>query len=139
MQVWVTLGSMDSFPLTLAITIATSQTNGFGTHFSDCDSCLNNSGAYTIGLVQTLHFSKFVPVFLHQNGLKKFRMPNFGCSNFFQSFCTKKKKKKKKIGTPNFGHSKFLPVFLHQNGLKNLEHPILAVPNFFQSFCTKMV
>ena len=64
--------------------------------------------------------SEFLAVFLHQNGMKKFRMPNFGCSEF-------------------------VPVFLHQNEKiqnaqfckKNLEWPILGIPNFFKSFWCK--
>ena len=76
-------------------------------------------------------------LFLHDNGPKIFRTPNFGHSDFFRSFCTKMVPKNSKcpilailsssslfapkwserFGMHNFGHSKFLPVFLHQKAL----------------------
>ena len=57
--------------------------------------------------------SKFLPVFLHQNGSKNIKTPNFCCSKFLVVFfCTKKDWKK-------FGMAKLgIPNFLHQNNKK---------------------
>ena len=57
--------------------------------------------------------SKFLPVFLYQNGFNKF-------------------------GMHIFGHSEFISVFLEKNVGKNLEWPFLAIPNLYQSFREKL-
>ena len=79
--------------------------------------------------------SKFLPVFLHQKDLNKFRMPIFGHSEFIPVFLGKIVGKK--FGTAIFGHSEFVPVFLGKIVGKNLKWPFLAILNLYQSFWEK--
>ena len=79
--------------------------------------------------------SKFLPVFLYQKGLNKFRMHIFGHSKFI---CLFGKNCWKKFRMAIFGHSKFIPVFLGKIVRKNLEWPLLAIPNLYQSFWEKL-
>ena len=80
--------------------------------------------------------SKFLPVFFHKKGFKKFRMPFLAIPNLYSLFgkiCWKK------FGTAIFGHSEFIPVFLGKIVGKNLEWLFLAILNLYQSFWEKFL
>ena len=74
--------------------------------------------------------SEFLPVFLYQKGLNKFRMCIFGHYEFTLAIWGKIVEI---IQNGQIGHSEFIPVFLGKIVRKNLEWPFLVILNLYQS------